>query len=63
MCSLIPKQEGVISILNDIPLKLVDQFTYLGSNISSNEADGNIRLAKSWTAIDKFSIILKSDLI
>ena len=29
------KQDGVINTLNDKPLKLVDLFTYLGSNISS----------------------------
>ena len=29
------KQEGAISTLNGKPLKLVDKFTYIGSNISS----------------------------
>ena len=45
---------------NKKPLKLVDQFTYLGSNISSTEIDVNIRIGKAWTAIDKFSVIEKS---
>ena len=47
---------------NSILLKLVDKFTYLGSSISSTEKDINTRLTKAWTAIDKLSIIWKSDL-
>ena len=43
-------------------LKLVDKFTYLGSSVSSTETDINMRLAKAWTAIDKISVIWKSDL-
>ena len=31
------KQDGAMSILNSRPLKLVDQLTYLGSNILSTE--------------------------
>ena len=34
------------------PLKLVDQFAYLGSNISSTENDVNMQLAKVWAVID-----------
>ena len=34
------KQDGAISTLNDNPLKLVDHFTYLCSNISSTESIG-----------------------
>ena len=41
-------------------LKLVDQFTYLGSNISSTESDANIYLTKVWNAFDRLSNILKS---
>ena len=37
---------GVLSQLNGKPLKLVDQFTYLGSNISSTESHVNICLDK-----------------
>ena len=44
-------------------LKLVDKFTYLGSSVSSTEKDIDKRLTKAWTAIDKLSIIWKSDLI
>ena len=36
------KQKGAISSLSYKPLKLGDQFTYLGSNISSTEMDVNI---------------------
>ena len=45
--------KGDISTLNDCSLKLVDKFTYLRSNISSTENDFNVRLAKSWTAINR----------
>ena len=55
-------REGAISTLNGGSLKLVDNFSYLDSNVSSTESDVNIRLAKAWTAIDRLSIISKSDL-
>ena len=45
-----------------IYLKLVDQFTYLGSSISSTKKDIDTWLTKKWTAIDRLSIIWKSDL-
>ena len=51
-----------ISTLNDRFLKLVDKFTYLGSNVSSTENDINTWLAKAWTAFDRLSVIWKSDL-
>ena len=41
---------------------MVDKFTYLGSSVSSTEKDINMWLTKAWTAIDKLSIIWKSDL-
>ena len=55
-------QRGNISTLNGGPLKLVNKFTYLGSRVSSTENDINTWLAKAWTAIDRLSIIWKSDL-
>ena len=55
-------ETGVISTLDGTSLKLVDKFTYLGSSVSSTEKDIETRLTKAWTAIDKLSIILKSDL-
>ena len=55
-------QTGDISTLDGISLKLVDKFTYLGSSVSSTEKDINTWLTKSWTAIDRISIIWKSDL-
>ena len=55
-------QAGNISTLDGTSLKLVDEFTYLGSSVSSTEKDIDIRLTKAWTAIDKLSVIWKSDL-
>ena len=56
------QKKGTISTPSDEPLKLVDQFTYLGSNISSTESDVSIRLAKVWSSVDRSLIIWKSDL-
>ena len=53
---------GDISTLDGTPLKLVDKFTYLGSSVTSTEKDINMRLMKAWTAINRLSIIWKSDL-
>ena len=39
-----------------------DKFTYRGSSVSSTEKDIDTRLTKAWTAIDRLSIIWKSDL-
>ena len=55
-------QKGDITTLDGNPLKLVDKFTYLGSSVSSIEKDIDTRLTKAWTAIDRLSIIWKSDL-
>ena len=55
-------ERGNISTLKGEPLKLVDKFTYLGSNVSSTEKDINMRLEKAWVAIDWLSVIRKSDL-
>ena len=55
-------QTGDITTLDGTPLKLVDKFTYLGSSVSSTEKDIDTRLTKAWTAIDRISIIWKSDL-
>ena len=55
-------QTGDISTLEGTSLKLVDKFTYLGSSVSSTEKDIDTRLTKAWTAIDRLSIIWKSDL-
>ena len=56
------KLDGAISTLNGKPLKIVDQFTYLGSNISSTKSVVCIHIGKTLTAIDKLSIIEKYDL-
>ena len=55
-------QTGDISTLDGTSLKLADKFTYQGSSVSSTEKDIDTRLTKAWTAIDKLSIIWKSDL-
>ena len=53
---------GDISTLDGTSLKLIDKFTYLRSSISSTEKDIDTRLTKAWTAINRLSIIWKSDL-
>ena len=55
-------QTGDISTLDGSSLKLVDKFTYLGSSVSSTEKDIDTRLKKAWIAIDRLSLIWKSDL-
>ena len=55
-------QTGDISTQDRTSLKLVDKFTYLGSSVSSTEKDSDTRPTNAWTAIDKLSIIWKSDL-
>ena len=55
-------QTGDISTLDGTPLKLVDKFTYLGSNVSSTENNIGTRLMKAWTAINRLLIIWKSNL-
>ena len=55
-------QTGNITTLDGASLKLVDKFLYLGSSVSSTEKDIDPRLTKAWTAIDRLSIIWKSDL-
>ena len=51
-----------IVFVKGTPLKLVDKFTYLGSSVESTEKDIETRLTKAWTAINRLSIIWKSDL-
>ena len=55
-------QTGDISTLDGTPLKLVKKFTYLGSSVASTEKDIDTRLTKAWTAINRLSIVWKSDL-
>ena len=55
-------QTGDISTQDGTPLKLVDKFTYLRSSVSSTEKDIDTRLTKAWIAINRLSIIWKSDL-
>ena len=60
ICAII--KQGDIFTLDVTSLKLVDKFPYLGSSVSSTEKDIDTRLTKAWKAIDKLSIIWKSDL-
>ena len=53
---------GDITTRDGTPLKLVDEFTYRGSSVSSTEKDIDTRLTKAWRPIDRLSIIWKSDL-
>ena len=55
-------QWGDISTLNSDSLKLVDKFTYQGISVSTTETDINMWLAKAWIAIERLSVIWKSDL-
>ena len=55
-------QTGNITTLDGASLRLVDKFAYLGSSVSSTENDIDTRLTKAWTAIDRLSMIWKSDL-
>ena len=55
-------QTGDISTLEGTPLKLVDKFPYLGSSVESTKKDIETRLAKAWIAINRLSIIWKSNL-
>ena len=55
-------QRGNISTQNGNSLNLVYKFTYLRNSFSSTETDINMRLAKTWIAINTLSVIWKSDL-
>ncbi len=55
-------QTGDIYTLDGTSLKLVHKFTYLGSSVSSIEKDIDTRIPKAWTAINRLSVIWKSDL-
>ena len=55
-------QSGDISTLNVGSLKSVHKFTYLRSSVSSTENNINTRQVNAWTAIDRLSVIWKSDL-
>ena len=54
-------QSGDISTLNYSSLKLVDKFTYQESSVSLIDTNIDTRLTKQWTAINRLSVIWKSD--
>ena len=49
-------QDGAIFLLNSKPLILIDQFAYLGRNISSTKSNDTINIGKTWTATDKLRL-------
>ena len=55
-------QDGPIETLNKTPLKKVDDFVYLGSNITATEKDVLIRISEAWSALDQLRTIWKSTL-
>ena len=55
-------QTGDISTLNGSTLKQVEKISNLGSSVSSTKTDINTLLTKAWTAINRLSVIWKSDL-
>ena len=55
-------QRGDIFPLNGRPLKLVDKFTNLTSDVSSTETAINTWFAKAWMAIERLPVIWKLDL-
>ena len=55
-------QTGDLSTLNSSYLKLEDKLTSPGNSVSSTGTDIDTRLTKAWTAIDRLSVIWKSDL-
>ena len=54
-------QNGAISSLKSKPMKLVNQFIYLGNNISSTEGDFTMCIGKAWS-IDRLLTLWKFDL-
>ena len=55
-------QKRDISNLTYISWKLMEKFNYLGSNVSSTDNKINTRVAKAWWAIDRLSVIWRSNL-
>ena len=55
-------QDIAISTLIGKPLKLVDPFVYLGSNISSTDHNVKAHIGQVWTVNEKLTTIWTSDL-
>ena len=54
--------QGSIRTNSGALLKSVDQFTYLGSNISTSAKEIGIRIGKAWSAMKRLSVIWKSNI-
>ena len=50
------KEDSDLFTYDDKPMKFVEYFTYLSSNISSTGRDVDICTRKAWTAINRLSI-------
>ena len=55
-------QEGAVQGHFKVEFYRYDKFTYLGSSVASTEKVIDTRLTNAWTAINRLSIIWKSDL-
>ena len=55
-------QDGTINSLNGEPIKSTELFIYLGSQIANTLKDVELRIAKSWSALDSLRSIWKSSL-
>ena len=55
-------EEGTMKTQNNIPLKKVDDFKYLGSYIASTDNDIKINIGKAWSALTNMNAIWKSNL-
>ena len=56
------KQTGEITSLSGKKINRVEEFIYLGINISSSQKDLNTRIGKAWAALNKLTQIWKSTL-
>lgn len=56
-------KQGSVNFLSGKPLKMVNQFIYLGSKISLTKSDVNIPIGKVWAEMDKLLIAWKSALL
>ena len=55
-------QQGIIQTTSGEPIKAVEPFTYLGSEINSTKQDVKICIAKAWATLNKMDIVWKSEL-
>ena len=56
------QKDEPIKTINNLNLKKVNNFNYLGNSIASTEKDVLIHISKAWNALDKLNVIWKSNL-